>query len=112
MKLIGLCGPEWWQVKQRIVMNCDSGEVISREEVEGKSKRWLRRNLPERNVNTLTVFVYEEVTGPPSLGDGREDGRPNDMEIAIGQRDEDCHPTRLCVNKSSPVAVSEADCGG
>ena len=65
MKMTGTTGPNWNDVEERITIAMDTGDVIDREKTLGKSKRWLRRNLDDRQAgrkttNILTVLNYRE----------------------------------------------------
>ena len=66
MNMICTIGPEWGNVDERITIDMANGDVIAREEIRGRSKRWLKRGLNEeqtdekRQRDILTILRYRE----------------------------------------------------
>ena len=66
MNMTGTTGPEWGKVDERITIDMANGDVVAREEIKGRSKRWLRRGLNEEQTDEkkqkdiLTILRYRE----------------------------------------------------
>ena len=73
-------GPMWCDVVQRVTINNATGEVIKRENVNGKeSPKQLRKPLPPGVKSIKTVLVYKRVQGHPDPGvDFADPDRPEE----------------------------------